>query len=622
MRAFVEFRVRLVYFQGKNGLFSPGIAQLLLQWVDRMKSFIDPVKNQRYFITLLGAFALLLTPFLSVAQQPILHWARTYGGSSTEIPYRIIPTADGGSLVGGFTQSKDEDVQPHSNRDYWDLWLAKLDACGNLQWERSYGGSEYETARDMVQTPDGGYLVLGETNSSDGGVIQGYANTRDIWLLKLDAQGNLVWQKRYGGTGLDIGNRIIALDDGNYLIAGSTSSQDGDIQNNHGGGGYTDGLLLRINPQGNILWSRCYGGSKNEELFDLQVINNRIYAAGYANSTDGDIPANQRNYDVWLLCIELNGNIAFSKVYGGAQNDVAYSMTRGTDNTLTLAGYTTSSDGDVSDPKGSQDFWILNTDLNGTLRWQRTAGGGDAEYANAIITDRDGGYLVGGVTYSTDGEISGARGEGDYWLLKLDASGRPLWNQIYGGSENDQLRSMFYHPQRDEYYLAGETSSSDGEAGELKGEADFGVIKLKFLDTLFTDTIVCPGLPFEPRTDTLRDACGYDSLILSLRRLTTHCEFHYLTQADTIYIPNVFTPNGDGKNDVFGAAGKIQGEFLMQIFNRNGQLVFQSNSIHNRWNGMYNGKLQPSGGFVYIIRYRDNKNRLLQRKGSFLLIRS
>ncbi|MBL7735439.1 MAG: hypothetical protein JNL51_08270, partial [Chitinophagaceae bacterium] len=384
----------------------------MLQWVDPMKSFIDLVKNQRYFITLLGAFALLLTPFLSAAQQPILHWARTYGGSETEIPYRIIPTADGGSLVGGFTQSKDQDVQPHSNRDYWDLWLAKLDACGNLQWERSYGGSEYETARDMVQTPDGGYLVLGETNSSDGGVIQGYANTRDIWLLKLDAQGNLVWQKRYGGAGLDIGNRIIALDDGNYLIAGSTSSQDGDIQNNHGSGGYTDGLLLRINPQGNVLWSRCYGGSKNEELFDLQVINNRIYAAGYANSTDGDIPANQRNYDVWLLCIELNGNIAFSKVYGGAQNDVAYSMTCGTDNTLTLAGYTTSADGDVSDPKGSQDFWILNVDLNGTLRWQRTAGGSDAEYANAIITDRDGGYLVGGVTYSTDGEISGARGEG------------------------------------------------------------------------------------------------------------------------------------------------------------------------------------------------------------------
>ena len=105
-------------------------------------------------------------------------------------------------------------------------------------------------------------------------------------------------------------------------------------------------------------WSKCYGGSKNEELFDIEIINGKTYLAGFTNSVDGDIPPSQKNYDVWLLALDANGNKIFSKIYGGSQNDVAYSMTKGADGTLTLAGYTTSNDGDVSGAKGSQDYWV------------------------------------------------------------------------------------------------------------------------------------------------------------------------------------------------------------------------------------------------------------------------
>ena len=224
------------------------------------------------------------------------------------------------------------------------------------------GGTNYESARDIEPTPDGGYLVLGETNSTDGDVIAGYGGTKDIWLVKIDASGNLQWQKRIGGTGLDIGNRLLPLSDGNYLIAASTSSNDGDIHGNHGTGGYTDGLLLKIDPVGTVIWSKCFGGTKNEELMDLRVINGKIFTSGYANSTDGDIPPNQKNYDVWMLALDANGNKIFSKIYGGSQNDVAYAMTQAADGSFTLAGYTTSTDGDVSGAKGSQDYWILNVE--------------------------------------------------------------------------------------------------------------------------------------------------------------------------------------------------------------------------------------------------------------------
>ncbi|MBA4167014.1 MAG: gliding motility-associated C-terminal domain-containing protein, partial [Chitinophagaceae bacterium] len=457
--------------------------------------------------------------------------------------------------------------------------------------------------------------------STDGDVTPGYGSTRDIWIIKVDASGSLQWQKRFGGTGLDVGNNIYALSDGNYLIAASSSSNDGDITGNHGTAGYTDGVLLKIDPSGNKLWSKCYGGSRNDELLNIQVINNKIFVAGYANSTDGDIPANQKNYDVWLLATDLNGNKLFSKIYGGSQNDVAYSMTSGNDNTLTLAGYTTSADGDVKGAKGSQDFWIINVGQQGKLNWQQTLGGSDAEFANAVITDKDGGYIAGGVSYSNDIDATGSKGQGDYWIVKLTPAGEVVWKHNIGGKGNDNLHSIAYQPALHEYYFAGDTESETGDFRKSNGNTDFGIVKCKIVDTVFTDTIVCPGIPFSQKTDILKDACGYDSAIATYRVNTTNCEFSHLNKSDTLYVPNAFTPNNDGKNDLFGAAGKIQGAYFMQVFNRYGELVFQSNSINNKWNGMYKNQMQQTGAFVYAIKYTNNNKQTVIKKGSFLLIR-
>ena len=570
---------------------------------------------------LVSAACLFLNGTLA-AQFPPVQWIKQFGGSASEIPYTIKCTTDGGTIVAGFTDSKNGDIRHHSGRDYWDLWVVKLNKCGSILWEQSFGGTGYETAKDIVQTADGGYLVLGETNSADGDVVAGYGSTRDIWVLKLTPSGQLQWQKRYGGTGLDVGNTIYALSDGNYLIAASTSSNDGDITGNHGTAGYTDGLLLKIDPAGNKLWTRCFGGSRNDELMNIQVVNNKIYVTGYANSTDGDIPVNQKNYDVWLLATDLSGNKLFSKIYGGTQNDVAYSIAAGTNNTLTMAGYTTSNDGNVSGAKGSQDFWILNVDLNGNLKWQQTAGGTDAEFANTIINDSDGGYLIGGVSYSEDIDVDDPKGQGDYWILKLNYIGHIQWKKNIGGKKNDNLHAMAFQPALKEYYFAGDTESENGDFIKGKGDADFGIIKCKLPDTVWTDTIVCPGVAFTQITDTLKDACGYDSAISKYRIITTNCESAHLINADTLVVPNAFTPNGDGKNDYFGAAGKSQLTFSMQLFNRYGEVIFQSNSISNRWNGIYKNKPQPTGGYVYVISYTTLKNQPLIKKGTFLLIRN
>ena len=194
---------------------------------------------------------------------------------------------------------------------------------------------------------------------------------------------------------------------------------------------------------------------------------------------------------MWLLAIDENGNKVFSKIYGGSQNDVAYCMSKGADGSLTLAGYTTSTDGDVSGAKGSQDYWVINVDQRGKLNWQKVLGGTDAEYAKTIITDNDGGYIVGGVTYSNDGDITSSLGEGDFWTVKLTAAGNISWKQNFGGSGNDHLRYMIRNPLLNEYYLAGDSESGDGDFNNTLGDADFAVIKFKIIDTLTLDSAVC-----------------------------------------------------------------------------------------------------------------------------------
>lgn len=640
-------------------------------------------------LSILGLILLCVCTKPATAQLPPKHWALHYGGSTVDIPYSIKYTTDGGTIVAGYTDSKDGDVSPQPNREYWDLWIVKLDHCGIIQWEKSFGGTGYESARDVVQTSDGGYMVLGETNSTDGGVVAGYGGTKDIWLLKLSATGTLEWQKRYGGSGLDIGNHIELTADGSYLIAASSTSNDGDIRGNHSTGTYTDGVLLKISAAGVVQWSKCFGGTRNEELFDIEVINGTTYLAGFTNSIDGDIPPNQKNYDMWLLAIDGAGNKVFSRIYGGSQNDVAYSMCRGADGSLTLAGYTTSADGDVQGAKGGQDYWIINVDLRGKLNWQRVAGGTDAEYAKTIIADRDSSYIVGGISYSMDGDISNALGDGDFWVLRLSPSGTITWKNNMGGSSNDHLRSMIRNPVKNEYYLAGDAESGDGDFVNANGDADFAVIKFRIPEKISKDSVVCNINAFVPYTDTLPDRCGYDSAVVTYRPVPVSGPFDSMRKVDTIFVgqsitlqasgngtinwsahaslscthcnnpvasptvttiytatntsadgcqvtdrftvvvlndalvkvPTAFTPNGDGLNDYFGPLGKVPNEYLLQIYDRNGTLIFKSSTMNQRWNGFINGKPQPSGVFIYLVNYRDMQQKPQQQKGTFVLIR-
>jgi gliding motility-associated-like protein len=484
--------------------------------------------------------SLLLLHHSAVVQaQPVPpdQWKRKYGGSGVDIPFAIKFTSDGGTIAAGYTDSKDGNVTSSSPREYWDLWIMKADACGVLQWQFSLGGSGYESARDVAQTADGGYIILGETNSTDGDVVSGYGGTKDIWLIKIGANGNVQWQKRYGGTGLDIGNQIKIDSNGDYLIIASTTSNDGDINGNHGTGGFTDAVYMKISATGALQWSRCFGGTQNDELFAFEIVNGKTFLAGYSNSTDGDIPPSQKNYDVWLLALDGNGNKVFSKVYGGTQNDVCYSIAKGINGSVTLAGYTTSNDGDVSGAKGGQDYWVVNIDETGNRNWQKVLGGTDADYANTVATDSDSGYIVGGISYSNDGDVDDAKGEGDFWAVKLSATGTVVWKKNWGGGGNDHLRSLIIKPGGlKEYYLSGDSDSNNDDFSDGGyGDADFAVVKLKEPAVQTKDSTVCSVAGFIPVTDTLADQCGYDSVFVTYTPVPIKSPLDQLKKRDTIF---------------------------------------------------------------------------------------
>ena len=332
---------------------------------------------------------------------------------------------------------------------------------------------------------------------------------------------------------------------------------------------------------------------------------------------------------------------------------------------------------------------MINIDQKGKLNWQKVLGGTEADYANTIITDEDSSYIIGGISYSDNGDITNALGEGDYWTVKLDASGKLVWKQNWGGSSSDHLRSMIHDPVMNEYYLAGDAESGDGDFTNSYGETDFAIIKLKIPELINKDSAVCDINGFMPVLDTLRDACGYDSVIVNYRPVKLTGPFDNIRKTDTIFAgqslkifsngngtviwdchsslscincndpvaspaittvytatnylangcqvsdqftlvvlndavvmtPTAFTPNGDGLNDYFGPLGKTPDGYSLQIFNRNGELVFRSSAINQKWNGVYKGTLQPASVFVYLIDYKDLQNKPHQQKGTFTLIR-
>jgi len=345
-----------------------------------------------------------------------IQWQKCLGGTSGEFANSVEQTIDGGYIVAGYATSIDGDVTGnHGNIDYW---IVKLDSIGNIEWQKCLGGTNADMAYTVQQTTDGGYFVAGKTVSNDGDVTGNHGNY-DEWVVKLDGSGNIQWQKCLGGTSAEYANCVEQTNDGGYIVVGETWSNDGDVTGNHGGQDY---WIVKLDSSGNIQWQKCLGGTSDEWAQSVRQTNDGGYiAAGFTLSNDGDVTGNHGNWDEWIVKLDGSGSIQWQKCLGGTNTDKAQSIEQTNNGGYIVAGYTQSNDGDVTGLHGSQsDYWVVTLDSSGNIQWQKCLGGTTSDYALSVQQTADGGYIIAGETNSNDGDVTGLHGsQSDYWVVKL-----------------------------------------------------------------------------------------------------------------------------------------------------------------------------------------------------------
>jgi ribosomal protein S11 len=330
-------------------------------------------------------------------------FAKTYGGTSDDWALSVQQTSDGGYIVAGYTES--------FSAGGYDFFLIKTDANGNIIWAKTYGGIASGWASSVQQTSDGGYIVA---DCASG----------DIFLIKTDANGNIIWAKTYGGIGYDDAYSVQQTSDGGYIVAGITWSF---------GAGSADIFLIKTDANGNIIWAKTYGGIGYDDAYSVQQTSDGGYIVVGTTRSFG-----AGSYDIFLIKTDANGNIIWAKTYGGTDRDGASSVQQTSDGGYIVAGYT------ESFGAGYSDAFLIKTDANGNIIWAKTYGGTYGDYACSVQQTSDGGYIVAGY--------------GDIFLIKTDANGNIIWAKTYGGTYGDYAYSV-QHTSDGGYIVAGGTYS-------------------------------------------------------------------------------------------------------------------------------------------------------------------
>jgi hypothetical protein len=425
---------------------------------------------------LLVAGVLLTGGTAHAVRAPRIEWQKSLGGSGSDIARSIRQTADGGYIVAGYSKSTDGDVAGNHGRD--DSWIVKLDAGGNFLWQKSLGGSGSDSASSIQQTADGGYIVAGYSNSTDGDVA-GNHSLHNCWIVKLDAEGKFFWQKSLGGSGFDYATSIQQTTDGGYIIAGSSNSNStgGDVFDHSD----YDCWIVKLDAEGKLLWQKSLGGSGSDYASSIQqTVDGEYIISGSSNSNNGDVVGNHGNADSWVAKLDAGGKLVWQKPLGGSGDDGAYSVQQTADGEYIVAGSSSSNNGDVSgNHGGDRDYWIVKLNAEGNLFWQRALGGSDArgDIASSIQQTTDGGYIVAGWSASNDGDVSGNHGNYDYWIVRMDAEGKLLWQRSLGGSGVDIAHSV-QQTADGGYIVAGWSASNDGDVTGNHGKEDYWIVKL------------------------------------------------------------------------------------------------------------------------------------------------
>ncbi len=383
---------------------------------------------------------------------PQEEWNRTYGGSSDDVGTYGQQTKDGGYIITGYTSSYGADA-PFSwlikVQHRGDLWLIKTDAEGQKEWDRTYGGLGKDLGFFVQQTKDEGYIIVGGKKSF--WIVGSY----DLWIIKTDANGSVLWDRTFGGSGEDLGFSVQQTNDDGYIIAGYTSFTNG-----------KKAWIIKIDSQGNKQLDMATGRADSEAASIGLTKDGGYIITGYTPSSGSG------KEDVWLIKTNSKLHWDWLKTFGGPSRDLGLSVQETEDGGYIIAGLT------ESFGAGKGDVWLIKTDPKGDREWDRTFGGSNFDSGASVQQTRDGGYIVTGYNTTTIDNVGSysrlfnSDNIGRVWLIKTDSKGIELWNETFGGTRNDWGNSV-QETQDGGYIITGVTESYGA------GKEDVWLIKVR-----------------------------------------------------------------------------------------------------------------------------------------------
>lgn len=449
-------------------------------------------------------FAIILfSCLIGICQQTLCQsfykeWDNRFGGSMDDSPARMEVTADGGFILGGTSISgiSGDKSQPNwdpslSTSDYW---ILRTDELGNLLWDRRFGGTNSDVLIKLLITSDDGLIAAGNSFSGQNGdkSQSNWDSTEqsiDFWIVKTDAFGDLLWDKRFGGNSLDLFGSIIQTSDSGYLMVGSTlSSISGNItQPSYGAWDY---WIIKIDSIGNKLWDKRFGGIDDDFANSIAAgSNGEFIVGGYSKSGIGGDKSqpSQGLFDYWILKIDSLGNKIWDRTFGGNQTDWLFDLQSTNDGGFLLGGQSFSDlNGDKSEPNNgpspnSSDRWIIKIDSNGTKLWDRSIGGTASEDLSRISVTHDSGFLLSGESYSNMGGDKSEDNLGleQTWVVKLDSIGVIIWDKTIYSLGHDEEGSALAIDSNCFVATNYTTADSGGYQSQAsRGEGDFWLIKI------------------------------------------------------------------------------------------------------------------------------------------------
>ena len=651
-----------------------------------MNATVENSNDRKFFYMRLNILIILFLVPAAVTSQELL-WEETVGGSKIDWLQHSFQNSKGNYIFSGYSYSNISEDKTSDSKGDGDMWIFETTPSGDIVWQQIFGGSFHDMIFKTLELPDGSYVLAGNSYSSiSGDKTENLRGFRDLWILKLDANKNIEWQKTYGGYEREDLDDIIPTADGGFLVSSTTYSQaTGDKTMDSFG--ESDLWILKLDSSGEIEWQKAYGGSGHDSYSRIAETpeGNYFVAASSSSGISGNKSDISRGLgDYWIFEISTTGAIIWQKTIGGENGDTFEDFEVTPDGGYLLAGSSASRvSGEKTEPtRGFDDVWLVKTDRHGKIQWQRTYGGNNTDMAVDISRSPESGYWIGARSASDAGSEKSEPhvGEGDHWMFKISEDGSKCWDKTLGGTNRETPRTGFVDAE-DNYIMGGwSISGASGDKSEAsKGDQDIWITKVRAPEIIppVVNTpdpyIACDrnadGFAEFDLSNLQQDIIGeQEDLLLEYftedwRKLPspmpddfTNTTAHgqtinvrisrkdlpcAMTEIQIIlvsndcgeeepdpdgggeeeekltYFPGYFSPNHDGHNDTWGAFSEFKSQLkFVQVFDRYGQLVANLSPLE-KWNGEFNGRPLPNDDYWYYAVDLSNK----KITGHFSLIR-